>query len=86
MLTGHTRTAGVIGSPIRHSLSPAIFNAAFAAAGLDWAYLAFDVPDGAAGHAMAAVSMTVSTNPSSASRVVGHGSFRAVSAPVRYPR
>lgn len=55
MLTGHTRTAGVIGSPIRHSLSPAIFNAAFAAAGLDWAYLAFDVPDGAAGHAMAAV-------------------------------
>lgn len=55
MLTGHTRTAGVIGSPIRHSLSPAIFNAAFASAGLDWAYLAFDVPDGAAGHAMAAV-------------------------------
>lgn len=55
MLTGHTRTAGVIGSPIRHSLSPVIFNAAFAAAGLDWAYLAFDVADGAAGHAMAAV-------------------------------
>ena len=55
MLTGHTRTAGVIGSPIRHSLSPAIFNAAFASAGLDWAYLAFDVPEGAAGHAMAAV-------------------------------
>jgi shikimate dehydrogenase len=43
----------VIGTPIRHSLSPAIFNAAFAATGLDWAYLAFDVPDGAAPHAMA---------------------------------
>ena len=53
MLTGHTRAAGVIGSPIRHSLSPAIFNAAFAAAGLDWAYLAFEVPEGAAGLAMA---------------------------------
>jgi len=53
VLTGHTRTAGVIGSPIRHSLSPAIFNAAFGAAGLDWAYLAFDVPEGAAGLAMA---------------------------------
>ena len=55
MLTGHTRGAGVIGSPIRHSLSPAIFNAAFAAAGLDWVYLAFEVPEGAAGLAMAGV-------------------------------
>ncbi len=55
MLTGHTRAAGVIGSPIRHSLSPAIFNAAFAAAGLDWAYLAYEVPEGAAGLAMAGV-------------------------------
>jgi len=53
VLTGHTRAAGVIGTPIRHSLSPAIFNAAFTAAGLDWAYLAFEVPEGAAGLAMA---------------------------------
>lgn len=53
MITGATRTAGVMGTPIRHSLSPAIFNAAFAASGLDWAYLAFDVPEGAAGLAMA---------------------------------
>ena len=52
MITGHTRAAGVIGTPIRHSLSPAIFNAAFAAAGLDWAYLAFEVPEGAAGLAL----------------------------------
>ncbi len=55
MITGSTRTAGVIGQPIRHSLSPAIFNAAFAACGLDWAYLAFEVPEGAAGLAMAGV-------------------------------
>lgn len=55
MITGSTRTAGVIGLPIRHSLSPVIFNAAFAASGLDWAYLAFEVPDGAAGLAMAGV-------------------------------
>ncbi len=52
MITGPTRAAGVIGTPIRHSLSPAIFNAAFTAAGLDWAYLAFDVPEGAAGLAL----------------------------------
>ncbi len=55
MPTGATRSAGVIGLPVRHSLSPVIFNAAFAAAGLDWAYLAFEVPDGAAGLAMAGV-------------------------------
>jgi len=35
--------AAVIGSPVSHSLSPAIHNAAFAACGLDWVYLAFDV-------------------------------------------
>ena len=36
MITGATRVVGVIGSPVRHSLSPAIHNAAFAAAGFDW--------------------------------------------------
>lgn len=42
-LSGLTQLAGVIGHPVRHSLSPAIHNAAYAATGLDWAYLAFDV-------------------------------------------
>lgn len=51
-ISGRTRTAGVIGMPVRHSLSPVIFNAAFEACGLDWAYLAFEVPEGAAGLAM----------------------------------
>jgi len=39
----HTRLAAVIGSPVRHSLSPAMHNAAFRAMGLDWIYLAFEV-------------------------------------------
>jgi shikimate dehydrogenase len=52
VLSGQTRSAGVIGSPVRHSLSPTIFNAAFDAAGLDWAYLAFEVPEGATGLAI----------------------------------
>jgi shikimate dehydrogenase len=39
----HTRLAAVIGSPVRHSLSPAMHNAAFRALGLDWIYLAFEV-------------------------------------------
>lgn len=42
---GGTAVAGVIGSPVRHSRSPAIHNAAFAALGLDWVYLAFDVSE-----------------------------------------
>jgi shikimate dehydrogenase len=35
--------AAVIGDPIRHSRSPQIFNAAFAATGLDWVYVALEV-------------------------------------------
>lgn len=38
-----TTVAGLIGFPARHSLSPRIHNAAYAALGLDWAYLAFEV-------------------------------------------
>ena len=39
-----TRLCAVLGAPIRHSASPAMHNAAFAALGLDWRYLAFEVP------------------------------------------
>jgi shikimate dehydrogenase len=54
-ISGATRLAAVIGDPIRHSRSPAIFNAAFAATGLDWAYVAFEVAEGGAGGALAAM-------------------------------
>jgi shikimate dehydrogenase len=41
-----TRFCAVYGFPIRHSASPAMHNAAFAALGLNWRYLAFEVhPD-----------------------------------------
>ena len=40
---GKTRLAALIGRPVGHSMSPAIHNAAFAALGLNWAYVAFDV-------------------------------------------
>ncbi len=46
MITGETRLAAVIGAPVRHSRSPAIHNAAFAAAGLDWVYVALEVAPG----------------------------------------
>jgi shikimate dehydrogenase len=38
-----TRLCAVLGSPIRHSASPAMHNAAYAARGLNWRYLAFEV-------------------------------------------
>jgi shikimate dehydrogenase len=38
-----TQVAAVVGTPIRHSLSPVLFNAAFAAAGMDWTFVAFEV-------------------------------------------
>ena len=41
--TSRTKLAAVIGSPVRHSLSPAIHNAAFEAHGDDWVYAAFEV-------------------------------------------
>lgn len=43
----------VIGSPVRHSLSPAMHNAAFRELGLDWVYLACEVAPGAVGPAIA---------------------------------
>jgi len=52
---GSTTVAAVIGDPVRHSRSPAILNAAFAAAGLDWTFAAFEVPRGRGAEAAAAV-------------------------------
>ncbi len=49
------RLAAVIGTPVAHSLSPAIHRAAFIAAGVDWSYVAFDVADGRAEDALAAM-------------------------------
>src|SRR4051794_5137806 len=43
VISGSTRVAGVIGMPVRHSLSPVIVNAAFEALGVDWSYVAFEV-------------------------------------------
>ncbi|MGE5226914.1 MAG: shikimate dehydrogenase [Planctomycetaceae bacterium] len=45
-IAGTTRTVGVIGWPVAHSLSPAIHNAAFEALDLDWVYVPLPVPIG----------------------------------------
>src|SRR3989338_10001992 len=40
-----TKICALIGSPIGHSLSPAMHNAGFRALGLNFVYLSFETPD-----------------------------------------
>ncbi|KKI99523.1 shikimate dehydrogenase [Prochlorothrix hollandica] len=42
-ITGTTKVLAVIGDPVKHSLSPLMHNAALAALGLDYVYLAFPI-------------------------------------------
>ncbi len=43
-ISGATRLVGILGWPVDHSLSPQMHNAAFAALGLDWAYVPLPTP------------------------------------------
>ena len=42
-ITGTTQLTGLLGSPVAHSLSPAMHNTSFQELGIDCVYLAFDV-------------------------------------------
>lgn len=44
-ITGHTGLLCLLGSPVEHSISPAMHNEACNQLGLDYAYLAFDVAE-----------------------------------------
>ncbi len=44
-ISAHTTLYGIIGSPVKHSLSPKMHNAAFRALGIDAVYLAFETSD-----------------------------------------
>mgnify|MGYP003329105108 CR=1 FL=1 len=50
-----TTRAAVIGSPVSHSLSPAIHSVSFAALGVDWSYEAVDVTPGSLASFMGSV-------------------------------
>lgn len=54
-ITGRTRVACVWGHPVAHSRSPVMHTAALAALGLDWVYMAFDVPPARLAEAVAGV-------------------------------
>jgi shikimate dehydrogenase len=55
LISARTRLAAIIGSPVSHSLSPALHNAGFAATGVDWVYTAFEVNEGRAEAALDAM-------------------------------
>ena len=57
MISGHTRVTAVIGSPVAHSLSPSMHNAAYGRLGLDWVYVAFHVAEGRAAEALDAMRL-----------------------------
>lgn len=44
-ITGRTRLAGVIGTPLEHTLSPAMHNAVYEALDLDWVYVPLPLDD-----------------------------------------
>ncbi len=44
-ISGHTQLLALIGSPVGHSGSPAMYNYSFEKLGLDYAYVAFDVKE-----------------------------------------
>ncbi|MEM1551025.1 MAG: shikimate dehydrogenase, partial [Candidatus Bathyarchaeia archaeon] len=54
-ITGRTRVCALIGYPIEHSLSPIMHNAAFQHLGLDYIYVAFNVPPENLGEAVSGI-------------------------------
>lgn len=56
-ITGHTGLLALIGSPVGHSGSPAMYNYSFDKLGLDYAYVAFDVKEDGVGQAMEAMKL-----------------------------
>jgi shikimate dehydrogenase len=44
-IDGKTELYGIIGNPVRHSMSPAMHNAGFATMGMNWVYVPMEVTD-----------------------------------------
>ena len=54
-ISAQTSVVGVIGDPVRHSLSPVIHNAGFRSLGVDWVYVAFEVTAGKTADSLSAL-------------------------------
>lgn len=56
-ITGHTGLLALIGSPVGHSGSPAMYNYSFEKLGLDYAYVALDIKEDEVKDAVAAMKL-----------------------------
>lgn len=56
-VTGHTGLMALIGSPVGHSGSPAMYNYSFEKLGLDYVYVALDIKENEVGDAIAAMRL-----------------------------
>ena len=56
-ITGHTGLLALIGSPVDHSGSPAMYNYSFARLGLDYVYVALDIKEHDVKNAIAAMRL-----------------------------
>lgn len=56
-ITGHTGLMALIGSPVGHSGSPAMYNYSFQKLGLDYAYVALDIKEDQVKDAIAAMKL-----------------------------
>jgi shikimate dehydrogenase len=56
-ITGHTGLLALIGSPVGHSGSPAMYNYSFAKLGLDYVYVALDIKEAEVKDAIAAMKL-----------------------------
>lgn len=56
-ITGHTGLLALIGSPVGHSGSPAMYNYSFGRLGLDYAYVALDIKESEVKDAIAAMKL-----------------------------
>ncbi|MCC8168582.1 MAG: shikimate dehydrogenase [Clostridiales bacterium] len=56
-ISGHTGLLALIGSPVGHSGSPAMYNYSFEKLGLDYAYVAFDIKENEVKDAIAAMRL-----------------------------
>ena len=56
-ISGHTKLLALIGSPVEHSGSPAMYNYSFEKLGLDYAYVAFDVKEDGVKQALEAMRL-----------------------------
>lgn len=54
-ISGRTKVCGIFGCPVEHTFSPALHNAAFKAAGLDYVFVPFEVGPGALAAATEAI-------------------------------